>query len=699
MLNRRELLGGLLATGAGMRLKPVLAAAQTMLPSQAASGHSYNIGVSYYPEQWPQEQVAEDFARMQSLGVNTVRMGEFAWSSIQPAPQVFHFEWLDRAIALAEKNGIRVILGTPTASVPPWLYKLHPGVLSGNEKGPYTYGGRKGFALDSPAMQQAATAIITRLAARYGNRSSVIGWQLSNEPGHPPINFDPASLLAFRAWLKNRYGTLEKLNASWSGGFWSLDYDAWDEIVFPTNPTEGGWNPGIKLDYRRFFSDSFLRWLRFEAKLLRTHIRNQFIYTNWPEVAWSVDIFKSASIVDATAWDNYGATPGTTDFHNVLHTAFNHDLCRASRADQQFFISEQPSQPSADTDTRAIRLATWTDVAYGASGTLFFEWRPPLNGTEMAYVSVLESDGSFGASAPVLRETFQEISALYPRLASTKTVADLALIYSYENSWDQGFRVREGSGVGAGYDNVADRYYTGLKSLKRNVDVVPESRDLQPYRMVVAPGLRIVSDEQAAAISAWVNAGGILVLDHKAGTRSPDGRLRPLMEPGVFAKIAGLHVPAMEQARSGGITVSFDGSTKLFEIADSSTIQMQDGEVLATYHGRALDNKPAITLHAFGRGFVVYVSFTCKDDLFFDELFTHLGQRFHIQPLLDVPKGVDVVSRTNSSSEYLFLLNNTTQSLEVPLPAGMRSLLPVGGNARKIRLDALDVAILERPTT
>lgn len=83
-------------------------------------------------------------------------------------------------------------------------------------------------------------------------------------------------------------------------------------------------------------------------------------------------------------------------------------------------------------------------------------------------------------------------------------MADLALIYSYENSWDQGFRIREGAGVGRGYDNVAARYYTGMKSLKRNVDVIPATRDFAQYRVVVAPGLRIVSDEDADRLSQWV---------------------------------------------------------------------------------------------------------------------------------------------------------------------------------------------------
>lgn len=701
-MNRREILKRLFTITAGVRLAPSIRFAQS--PGAAAQlkpgrtfFDSYKFGVSYYPEQWPQEQIPEDFAKMRDLGINVVRMGEFAWSSMQPAPGSFHFAWLDRAIDLAEKNRIAVILGTPTASVPPWLYKLHPDVLSGNEKGPYTYGGRKGFALDSPAMRDAAAEIITHLASRYGNNPAIAGWQLSNEPGYPMVNFDPNALRAFRLWLKQHYGSIDKLNAAWSGPFWSNQYDSWDEIYFPTNSAEGGWNPGVKLDYRRFFSDSFLRWLRFEAELVRRYAHNQFVYTNWPEVAWSVDIFQAARLLDATAWDNYGVMPGTGSPDEVLHTAFNHDLCRASRPDQLFFVAEQPTQPSADTDARSIRLTTWTDVAYGSHATLFFEFRAPLEGSEMGYVSMLEPDGSYGASALSLRQTFAEITRLQPKLAAARTKADIALIYSYENSWDQGFRIREGNGVGADYDNVAQRYYTGVKSLKRNVDIIPETRDLTPYRLVVAPGLRIVSNEAAANLSHWVQAGGILVLDHKAGTRSPDGRLRPLVEPGVFASIAGIRVPATERERGIQHTVSFQGSKERFTVTESEVINLTGADALAHYQGENLEGKPAITLHAAGRGFVVYVSFSCRQDAFFDALFALLAQRFAILPILPAPKGVDVVSRTAGSSKYIFLLNNTWQAAEIDLPHPMTELLSGAFSGKGLSLAPLQIAVLERP--
>lgn len=82
---------------------------------------SFPFGVDYYPEHWPEARWAEDARLMTDMGVNTVRLAEFAWSRLEPTEGCFDFAWLDRAIGVLTERDIRVILGTPTASAPPWL--------------------------------------------------------------------------------------------------------------------------------------------------------------------------------------------------------------------------------------------------------------------------------------------------------------------------------------------------------------------------------------------------------------------------------------------------------------------------------------------------------------------------------------------------------------------------------------------------
>jgi beta-galactosidase len=658
----------------------------------------YWIGTSYYPEQWPSEQWEQDFAKMAELGVNTVRMAEFAWSAIQPAPDRFDFSWLDEALLLAKRHGVSVILGTPTASIPPWLYRLHPDALGGNEAGPYTYGGRKGFSVHSHAMRDAADAVISRMAARYGNHPGVVGWQISNEPGYPMVDFDHNALLAFRGWLKQRYGTIARLNSIWSGTFWSNEYDDWDEIFFPINSAEGGWNPGIRLDYRRFFSDSFLEWLRFETGIVRQHSRGQFIYTNWPDTRWSVDIRQTASFLDAAAWDNYSRMPGTADVHEVLHSGLDHDLCRSSRADQRFFVAEQPSQTYADASTETVRLATYLDLAHGASGTVYFEWRAPEIGSERGYVSMLEADGSFGRSADQFRRLKVEMAKLNPLLANAHTVADVALIYSYTNQWEQGSRWTDKQKPGLTYDALAERYYTGAASLRRNLDVIPGTGDLRKYRLIVAPGLALVSDAQAETLRRFVHDGGILVLGHQAGTFDQDGRLRPLMEPGVFRQMAGIRVPSSldPKHRLRQCTVSFFGSSRMYSVDQSIVLVTLEGAtVLAKFGGKGVDGFPAATSHSYGKGNVVFVAAGTSDVGFFDALFGALAHKFSIAPLLAAPAGVIVTSRQNDRRQYLFLLNTNENAVMLRLPAQSREIISNRQVQGQFKLEGLEVAILE----
>ncbi len=333
----------------------------------------YFLGTAYYPEWWEPSEWEADFRQMHQLGFNTVRMGEFAWALFEPAPGQFDFAWMDHAIALANHYEVDVILATPTASVPPWLYQMHPDVLGANENGPYTYGGRKGYCTNSQNYLTASARITTALAAHYGRYPGVIGWQLDNEPGYPFECYDPNCERGFQVWLEKRYGTLEALNRSWNGAFWSNKYSAWSQVHFPTNSAEGGWQPAITLDYRRFFSASFLNHLRRQSAILHHAIENQFIFTNWPSPGWSVDVFAAAEFMDATAWDNYCSAPGLSEFQHQYISSMNHDFCRCAGPHQRFFCAEQIAYLPANALDEGLRLQAYINLAHGSHGQLYFE--------------------------------------------------------------------------------------------------------------------------------------------------------------------------------------------------------------------------------------------------------------------------------------------------------------------------------------
>jgi beta-galactosidase len=518
VLSRRRFLRGAGGSLAAIHLQKLLG---ERVPVAGPATHFW-LGTAYYPELTPHEQWRADFAHMRSLGINVVRLAEYAWSTLQPSESRFEFGWLDEAISLAAQQRISVLLGVPTASVPPWLYRLHPDALAGDEHGPYTYGGRKGFSVHSAAMKAASLRVIHAMASRYAANPAVVGWQLSNEPGFPFTQYDPAGLRAFQQWLRSRYKTLDAFNEAWGGAFWSNSYDSWDEVMFPSNPAEIGFKPAVRLDYRRFFSDSYLEWLRFEAQTLRSGGAQQMAFVNWPEITWSVDIFATDPFLDVGAWDNYGSMADDRDFHTQFYSSLNHDFCRCSSRGKRFFVAEQRSQAPASSSPGAVRLQTFADFAYGAFGTVFFEWRPPVSGAERGYASILEPDGSDGASVVEIEQMGREFDTLWPKLREAKTIAKVAMVFSYSNQWDRGFGETTDDAKLYSYVANFERFYAGAKALGTNIDIVAPTSSLEGYDLVIAPGLQMVSDEDAARLVAFVERGGCLVLDQGAG-KQPAG--------------------------------------------------------------------------------------------------------------------------------------------------------------------------------
>src|SRR5215475_11687475 len=105
-----------------------LLALLVLLLSAAASAQQKFplLGTAWYPEQWPESRWEADLALMQQAGVHMVRVGEFAWSRMEPEEGHYDLDWLDHAITAAAKHGIYSVVGTPTEAPPAWLTRKYP---------------------------------------------------------------------------------------------------------------------------------------------------------------------------------------------------------------------------------------------------------------------------------------------------------------------------------------------------------------------------------------------------------------------------------------------------------------------------------------------------------------------------------------------------------------------------------------------
>jgi len=669
----------------------------------------FQIGVAWYPEQWSESTWDGELAKMQSIGINTIRVGEFAWVDFEPAQGIFKFEWMDKAIDLAAKHGIKTVLCTPTANVPPWLRQKFPDVLGANSKGDFTLGGRKGYNVNSKNYLEASARITLAMSKHFGNNKNIIGWQLDNEPGYPFELFDKASLTQFHEYLKKKYKTLDAMNEAWGGHFWSLIYSDWSQIEFPINNGDGNWNPGQYADYRNFFSLAYQHHLQIQSDILRQYIGNRFIFTNWPNMCWSVNTYETAEkILDITAWDNYSPSPGVTSYRDQFFSAMCHDIARCAGPNGRFLIAEKAAQIAAHAPQEGLRNHQYKDLAHGAIGTYYFEWRAPLAGQESGYVSMLLNDGSFNTSKAIHEKTNKEFQRIAGDLQHAKTVSDVALIYSYRNQWDQGWW----SGR-KGFDDEAVAYYTGLKNLHVNIDAISENASFADYKLIAAPGLRMVSEHTANRLIEFVKKGGILILNKETGIRDTLNRYYPIIAPGVFKEAAGITVPnsSSKNSISGNLlfgnnnqignekfTIRFAGSQTAFEpFSVIEQIVPTNGnssiEVLASVQGGAINGNPVITIHPHGKGYVVYVGTDSEDKAFYETLANALQKRFSIKPILSVPTGVEVVSRITDKKEYVFVLNYLPEPVKITLPREMDELISQTKQSGQVEIEPIGVRL------
>ncbi|NUR97888.1 MAG: family 14 glycosylhydrolase, partial [Kribbellaceae bacterium] len=208
-------------------------------------------GGDYNPEQWDPAVWKEDVDLMRRAGVNLVTVGVFSWSSLEPRPGEYRFDWLDQVLDLLHEHGVRVDLATPTASPPPWFSRLHPEAMPVTADGVrLTHGSRDTYCACAPAYRDAARGIARALAERYADHPAPAMWHVHNEYG--TTCYCPLAAERFRAWLQERYGSLDRLNEAWTTAFWSQGYADWRDVE-PPRKTQYLVNPAQYLDFRRFW--------------------------------------------------------------------------------------------------------------------------------------------------------------------------------------------------------------------------------------------------------------------------------------------------------------------------------------------------------------------------------------------------------------------------------------------------------------
>ena len=618
------------------------------------------LGCDYNPEQWPESVWADDMALMREAGVGLVAINIFGWAHIEPRQGEFDFAALDRVMDLLHENGIRVNLGTGTSSPPPWLTTKHPEILPVMADGTTRWpGGRQAWCPSSPVFRDAALTLLAAVAERYAQHPALAFWHVSNELGcHNALCYCDVSAASFRRWLADRYSTIERLNDAWGTAFWSQRYGSWNEIL-PPRQTISTSNPAQLLDFARFSSDELLDYYRAEAALLReagsTPVTTNFMITAHIR---SQDYWQWADDVDIVANDHY------LDHrleHPTSELAFSADLTRGVASGEPWMLMEQSTsavswQPQnvAKAPGEMLRNSL-THVARGADAVCFFQWRASIQGAEKFHSALLPHAGT---DSKIWSETLELGRALrnLSGVAGTKVEASVAMIFSWQSWWAAEGDSQPSRDVK--YLEQAHAAYEALRSAGVTVDMVEPGAPLDGYSAVIVPCLYLLSDDEAAVISSYVENGGTALVTFFSGLADEDDRLRvdPSGErkPGAFTDLLGLWTEeAFPLLSAETLTLSNGHTSRIW----SEKVRLTTAIALATFETGPVVGSPAITRNSFGTGTAWYVA-TALDEDSFSSLVAELLSLAGV-PAGRLPRGVETTIRSNQTHSYTFVINHT----------------------------------------
>lgn len=630
----------------------------------------FTFGVDYYPEHWPEERWPEDARLMAAAGFNVVRLAEFAWSRLEPASGTYGFDWLDRAIETLAANGLRVVLGTPTASPPAWLMTAHPDAFLTRETGhAVTYGNRRNYSPWNEAYREHTRRIVTAMAARYHDHAAVIGWQIDNEFGDR--DYDAP---AFRRWLQRRFGSLEALNERWGTAFWSHSYTDWEQIPVPLT-TGGVPNPGLALDFYRFCSDAYVQYQRLQVDILRERCPQHFITHNLMGFRYPlIDYFDLAADLDLVTWDNYPR--GFWDIAAEVDpstTALGHATMRGLKGKPFWVMESQAGAGGWDIVSVApkpgeIRLWAYQAIAHGADGIVFFRWRTARHGTEQYWHGLLEHDARAGRRYDEAKAMGQEIARIGAVIEGAEVRADVAMVLSYDARFALEIQAHNPA---FSYPEQFQALYRALHRRGVTVDVVAPDADLSPYRVVVAPNLYVLSQATASSLERFVEAGGALLVTTRSGVKDEGNAIVERALPGLLTDLCGVVVDEYDSLPtdvSNPIVLSEGAAPEAAGGVWCDVLHATTAQVLGRYGSDHYAGRAALTVNAFGSGHALYLG-TVGNEPLVDAVIERLLALGGVPHGPRRDDGVEVATRTQGDTTLLFVLNHAGQARTVSIDA------------------------------
>jgi beta-galactosidase len=653
-----------------------------------------HLGAAYYPEHWPEERWPEDVRLMKETGITVVRMGEFAWSTFEPVEGEFHFEWLDRAIALLAEFGIQSVLGTPTATPPAWLTQKYPETLAVNEDGRKSeHGQRCHYCVTSPEYHRHTRRIVKSMGTHFGHNPNVIGWQFDNE--YNTVCYCETCRTTFQSYLREKFNTLDCLNQKWTTSYWSQTYTAWEQIPIP----KSGHNPGLMLAFQEFITHAYRKFQGVQLDELRPHLpEDVWVTHNFMKWFPTYDHYELSADLDLASWDWYVGT-GHNDY---TESGAAHDLVRGFKRKNFWVMETQPANVNWSSVNNQVnkgecRVMAWHAVGHGADAVLYWQWRSALNGQEQYHGTLVDQSGQprpFYGEAAQLGSEFAKISDL---LAGSQVQAKVAILNDYASRWSLDWQPHHKD---FNYVQHLIHYYKYFAANNIPVDIISADELLDGYRLVIAPGLAILNPKRVEHLTKVTEHTSGLIFTIRTGVKDTYNALLPSRPPGPLTELTNVEVEEY-YALDTPVTVKgnfFNGVSRQWAERLNIINESQLYQPVARYvsHNGWLDDQVAITVNTYKRGYVYYVG-VYLDEYAQSKLLAHICKIVGIKSLMETPRGVEVCQRITPEGEKVYILiNHETSPKVVSIPWEAHEYLSGGTGKGDLKLSPYGVAVLTK---
>ena len=640
-------------------------------------------GVCYYPEHWPKEMWRDDLRRIRESGISVIRIAEFAWTIFEPVEGTFSFDFFDEFLAVAEEEGIKVIFGTPSATPPAWLTERYPEVLNARKDGVLLrHGGRRHYNYNSPVYRKLTARIVEQLARHYGQHPCLVGWQIDNELNCETSEFySEADHAAFRSFLKEKYGTLNALNAAWGTVFWSETYTDWEQLHCPRPVINNGDNPHLMLDYRRFVSASCLSFAGMQADIIRKYKKpGDFITTNG--LFGDMDNHKlqqdSLDIYTYDSYPNFAFEIDRDPKHSkdLNDRKWTRNLTETRSVCPHFGIMEQQSGGGGWTSRmempapRPGQLTLWAmqSVAQGADFISFFRWRTCAFGTEMYWHGILDYDGRDNRKLAEVKGFISKMKTLDP-VCGAENAAGFALLKDYDNIFDSETDIWHRRIASASEKEIFAA--SELNHTPYNIVYMKEKTELAElaaYKVLVYPHPFIMSEKRAEVLKQYVANGGTLIVGCRSGLKDMNGKCVMLPQPGLLQELTGTDVRdfTYTSPNEDDIYAVWDGGKIMTPVFNDVLTPLPGTEVLAAYGNGYYKGEAALTRHAYGKGQVLHLGSTFTREGF-ARILDYAGALEPFREIVTAPSDVEVVLREKDGQRFLFVLNFMAEERTITL--------------------------------